>query len=130
MSDEEGNLEASSGNAKVSKRARLRGVLRKGVDKIKRKDDEYKQDTTFTLGDNVKDFLAGGLPPASDRVAIATPGHGDQAGSAAELRDGNQPSLHTRLHQKICCHNFPRPHASRYHVSTYLDLLAFLMLEK
>jgi hypothetical protein len=93
MSDEQGNPEASNGDAKVSKRARLRGALRKGVDKIKRKDDEDKQDTTFTLGDDVNDFLAGGLPPPSDRFAIATPGHGGQAGSTTEPRGGNQPNM-------------------------------------
>src|SRR2546423_10447102 len=58
MADEQGGLDPSLVKRKLTKRERLRGAVQRGVNKVKKSDEESTKSGEFTLNDDVKDFLA------------------------------------------------------------------------
>lgn len=75
MTDEQDGLDASLGKRKLTKRERFRGAVQRGVNKVKRSDEESAKDGQFSLNDDVKEFLAFRSPYAaqSSSQEVQTP---------------------------------------------------------
>ena len=58
MTDEQDRLDPSLVKRKLTKRERFRGAVQRGVNKVKKSDEESTRDGDFALNDDVKDFLA------------------------------------------------------------------------
>ena len=57
MTDEQDGLDPSSVKRKLTKRERFRGAVQRGVNKVKKSDEESTRDGEFALNEDVKDFL-------------------------------------------------------------------------
>ena len=72
MTDEQEGLDPSLVKRKLSKRERFRGAVQRGVNKVKKSDEDSTRDGGFTLNDDVKDFLTF-RSPYSKPTAVLPP---------------------------------------------------------
>jgi hypothetical protein len=73
MTDEQDGLDASLVKRKLTKRERLRGVVQRGVGKVKKSDEESTRDGEFTLNDDARDFLAFRSPYSKPAAVQSSP---------------------------------------------------------